>query len=461
MSATQLKRGALIVVGALVVVAAAVGITTLVSPDRGAVTGLFADANTLVVGNTVRSGGVQVGRVASLDLEGGHARVGLEVDRNVLPLTADATMRIRAVNVLGEKYIDLSPGTPGAPELADQVVPLDRTSVAVDVQDVIDGLGDPTATGLATVVTTVGEGIDGQGRDLSGLVRNLDPAFTQTDRVARILREQNAALNAVVDQVRPVTASLSDGDGATLDRLVGNTERTLSAVAAERQALDATLAQLPDTLVSARRTLGELAGTADAATPTLKALRPTTDQLPQISKELHDFADAADPALSSLRPVLDRADQLLNEAAPVVKELRATGPDLRSAAKNLRPIGDQALDKQLKGVLDFVKLWAMSTNGKDGLSHYFRGVATATPENLLNLIGGAVPAPLVPGAPSSAATAPGTGLLPKSVPGAPAAGAKGRPAGLPVPPPATAPGNATGMTEQQEQSMVGQLLGGQ
>ncbi|MCD2194567.1 MlaD family protein [Actinomycetospora endophytica] len=436
---TWIRRGAIAVVGVLVIGAVAVGVNRWMTTSETTVYGEFADANTLAVGNTVRAGGVEVGQVTSVGLENGHARVGLQVDPQLLPLHQDATMTIRAVNLLGEKYVELSSGSPGAPVADDDTVPMQRTKVSVDIQDVINGLGDPAATGLSALVTTAGEGLDKQGPQLAATIKALEPAFSQTNQLAGLLRDQNTALNQLVDRVGPVADSLADDNGATLDHLVGNTQQTLSTVAVNQQDVDATLAQLPATVTSARKTLGELAGTADAATPTLASIRPVTDNLPQIAGELKDFSDAADPALSSLKPVLEKGDDLLGQAQPLVAQLRQGGPDLRSTAANAKPVASQLLDQNLRGVLDFVKLWAMSTNGSDGLSHYFRGVAYATPQNF-----GRIATGFIPNQP------PGPLQLPL------------RPAPQPSSTPTGAdPGNATGLSPQQEQGMVGQLLGGQ
>lgn len=434
-----IRRGAIAVVAVLVVGAVAVGISQWTTTKDTTVYGEFADANTLAVGNTVRADGVEVGKVTSVGLEDGHARIGLQVDPQLLPLHQDATLTIRAVNLLGEKYVELNSGSSGSPVATDDTVPMQRTKVSVDIQDVINGLGDPAATGLSALITTAGEGLDNQGDMLAATVRGIDPAFTKTNQLAGLLRDQNTALNQLVDRVGPVADSLADDNGATMDHLVGNAQQTLNTVAVNQQDVDQTLAQLPATITSARKTLGELAGTADAATPTLASIRPVTDNLTQISGELKDFSDAADPALTSLKPVLEKADDLLGQAQPLVAQLRQGGPDLRSTAANAKPLASQLLDKNLRGVLDFVKLWAMSTNGSDGLSHYFRGVAYATPQNVGRL---------------------GTGLIPDQAPG---------PVQLPLrpaPQPGLTgtgqdPGNATGLSQQQEQGMVGQLLGGQ
>ncbi|MBN9735654.1 MULTISPECIES: MlaD family protein [unclassified Pseudonocardia] len=442
---------------AVVAVAAVVVVMTR-GDGRGHVSGIFADASPLVVGSQVRAAGATVGKVESIELDGDKAVVGMALDQHVLPLREDATMTVRPINLLGEQYVELFQGSPqSAPMPEPAVVPQERVSASVDFQQVIDSLGNPTATSLAALVDTLGQGVKDGGPQLRDAIAALAPTMDQTRQVADLLNEQNGALTGLVEQIQPISDGLAADDGAALDRLVGSTTTTLSTVAADRQALDQTLAELPSTLDAAQRTLAEFGGVARETAPVLRSIRPVTQDLTAITGELRQFADAADPALGSLPPVLERADALLDEAAPVVSGLRAAGPDLRDTAAGLRPLGDTLLDEKLTGVMDFVTLWAMSTNGEDGLSHYFRGAAAVTPATIGDLAEGVVipdeqrlpegtppvPAPEVPGAP------PGVQNL---LPG----GAPGEPAQTPA-----QPDSATGLDEQQEQSMVGQLLGGQ
>lgn len=432
------------VLAVLGVVTLSSGGTARVGAEDTRVEAIFADASPLVEGSQVRASGVDVGSVGSITLENGKARVAMILDPAVLPLHRDAKLKVRPVNLLGEQYIELDTGSPSAPLMTQPaVIPEKQVDHVVDLQEIIDSLGDPVATSLAAMVTTLGEGMHGSGGEAAAAIKALAPSLVRTQELGRVLGEQNVVLGNLVDQVQPLAEAIAADDGKTLDQLVGSTQQTLSTVAANRQAVDETLAELPGTIATARATLAQLAGTANAATPTLASIRPVTDDLTEISGELRRLADTAEPALASLQPVLDRANELLDEAAPLVHDLRPAGPDLRGAAAGLKPLGDELLDQHLNGVLDFVRLWAMSTNGEDGLSHYFRGVLIGTPKTVTDLVRG-VPEPY-----TDLAKAPRQ-EVPTPPPGS----------NLLLPQGTNDPENATGLTPRQEQSMLGQLIGG-
>jgi phospholipid/cholesterol/gamma-HCH transport system substrate-binding protein len=189
----------------------------------------------------------------------------------------------------------------------------------------------------------------------------------------------------------------------------------------------------------------------------LESVRPVTDGLVQISGELNQFSDAADPALTSMPPLLKQLDAMLDEARPVVDALRPAASDLHSVAGSVRPIAERLLvhepgtPSSLENLMNGLANWAMATSGYDGVSHYFRAAAVVTPETARQMLAGFGPPGLVPGQtptlPGQVLPGPTTGVpnvLPNVVPG----------------PPAGNPGNATGLSQQQEQNLVGQLLGG-
>lgn len=438
----------------MAVVAASAGVVAMTVPgsdDDSTVVGVFTDAGSLSPGNEVRAAGVEVGKVRDITLEEGKARVTLQVDPSVLPLHRDASLQVRPVDLLGEIYVELDAGSPEKPYLRPALISDDQTSNRQDLQDLLNTFDDPTSSALAALLTTLGEGMRDSGAEAAAAIKALAPAMRDTRALGEVLGQQNAVLNKLLERARPIAQALAAQDGKRLDQLVGSTDRMLATTAANRRALEQTVSELPSTIRAARRTLAELAGVADATTPTLKSLRPVTDDLSAISGELDRFTAAANPALTSLRPVLERADALLTQAAPAVEELRRSGPEIRSAARRLRPLGDELLDKHLSDLMNFVKFWALSTNGRDALGHYFRGVFHVTPRTLQDLAGGSVAGKQVP---DIATPTPSTSRLPK--PKLPK---------LPLSDPSDTSGDsggdsATGLSQQQERSLLGQLLGG-
>lgn len=437
------------VVAAAGLIAAATLTSARVGDDNTVtLTGTFEDANPLVQGNLVKLDGVSVGEITSISLHDGQARVQMELDKSVLPLHDDASLKIRPKTLLGERYIELRRGSEQTPAMQEPyTIPAERTSHNVDLDDLLNSLDDPTSSGLAALLTTLGEGTAGNGKNIDAALKALPPTMRDIERLGTILDEQIGVLTSLIDKVTPVAKAAAGKHGDKLDSLVDSTTTALSAASSNREALRHTLMQLPGTLRQAQTTLAKVAGVSDVATKSLRDARPVTDNLSAISVELQKFADTANPALASMPRVLDRADALLAQAAPLVRDLRPGAKGLRSASRSTDKIVSH-LSQEFTTVLDFVKFWALSTNSEDGISNYFRGVVPTTPGSLLQTPG--------------VSTGDGEKAPPQRGPDKP----KKLPLpnlgdALPNPDDAVAKqDSATGLDRQQENALLDQLLGG-
>lgn len=92
------------------------------------VTAIFADGlNVTPRSSEVRVSGINVGKVDAVSLDGKDVVVDMQVDASV-DLRSDATATLRLKSILGEKYVDLSPGS----DSAKLTGPIDRTKVGTD-----------------------------------------------------------------------------------------------------------------------------------------------------------------------------------------------------------------------------------------------------------------------------------------------------------------------------------------
>jgi phospholipid/cholesterol/gamma-HCH transport system substrate-binding protein len=470
-----------VVAVAVTLVVALATITVWPNDAQGDVAGVFVDASPLEVGSEVRASGVKVGKVASIELDGKVARVALDIDDAVYPLHSDATMVIRPINLLGENFVELDPGSDDAPEL-DGDLPVEQTQTNVTLQSLLDTFDDPTSTGLAALISELGAGVDGSGAELGEAIKALSPAMDQINELGDLLRSQNDVLNRLIETADPVAAAVSGRDGERLDRLIEQARQTLLALATRRTGIEETLAELPSTLAEARQTLTSLDTVADSVTPTLRKARPITSDLEEIAGEISDFTVEATPAFAGFDEVFARADALLQQTAPIARALRETGPQLRSVGRGVRPLGDQVVNLALDDLMSFVRKWSLSTNGRDAVSHYFRGVVHVTPEALNSMLGTDLIPPVIGPSNGDGNSEPdeilpdlgnllgpvdlgGTlgGVLDGLLGGA--NGGTGLVGGLLGKKRVSAEDDlrtsATGLTRTQEQSLLGQLLGGQ
>src|SRR5689334_7669062 len=124
-------------------VAAALGTAVLVGASGGGggdyrVAAIFSNASGLIPGQNVEIAGAVVGKVTSIRLTPDHrARVEMAVKTGFVPFRGDADCEIKPQSLIGEKFVECDPGSPGARELRSvagtPTVPLAQTHAPVDI----------------------------------------------------------------------------------------------------------------------------------------------------------------------------------------------------------------------------------------------------------------------------------------------------------------------------------------
>ncbi|MBN1336470.1 MAG: MCE family protein [Deltaproteobacteria bacterium] len=210
----EVAVGVLLLVGLAVLAYMAVQAGAL-RMDRGSihVSALFDDVAGLTKGAVVSVAGVEAGRVESLGVEQGRARVDLAIDGH-MELGRDVRARIRARSVLGEKYLALEPGAPGAEPLQDGDR-IEATAGQVEIDQMLDALGpllasaDPRALGRALDAVS-GAFADDPERmkriliDAEALLHNLREASGEAPALALDARRAAEEVRAVAAEARPI-----------------------------------------------------------------------------------------------------------------------------------------------------------------------------------------------------------------------------------------------------------------
>lgn len=165
---------------------------------------------------SVRIAGVRVGRVDGVGLDGNRARIEILLDE-ALPLTVGSTARIANLGLLGEKYVEIVPGPPGAPPLPDGAVLEGTTPPSFD--DAMAKLED--------IGSSIQEMTGSFGGDLGGNVNGLIAEIQATAREIRMLVAANRAnVDSTVANFNRVSATLAE----ELPRLAQQMDRALEQI---------------------------------------------------------------------------------------------------------------------------------------------------------------------------------------------------------------------------------------
>ena len=95
---------------------------------------IFSDTGGLRTGSAVEIAGVEVGRVKRISLEDYEARVLIKITQS-LKIQEDSIASIKTKGLIGEKYIEITPG--GAEEAIEPGGIIQDTQPAVDLEELV------------------------------------------------------------------------------------------------------------------------------------------------------------------------------------------------------------------------------------------------------------------------------------------------------------------------------------
>jgi virulence factor Mce-like protein len=312
------------------------------SGSRFVLKAVFRVSTNLHVPSPVRIAGVNVGQVTDvrrLSAGSDAALITMQIDRNGLPIHADATAKIRPrIFLEGNFYLELRPGSTTAPVLrSGQTLPVANTAGPVQLDRVLSALDANTRASLQTLLQGAGAALNGQPTTAEDAVQ--DP----TTRGLTAAQSLNGSLRYSADALRAsaiVNQALLGLQPRDLSQLVKGNEELFRALAsrqdqlaglvtsfnattaafASRQAqLSQTIALLPALL---RSSLGAFDRLDASFAPTRAFAR---EILPGVG-ETDSTIGAALPWLAQARGLLSRAELggLLQRLTPATRDTAST-----------------------------------------------------------------------------------------------------------------------------------------
>jgi virulence factor Mce-like protein len=338
---------AAVLVAAIAVAAVA---TTRAQSSSGSYTvrAIFDDASYAAVGENVRIAGANVGSIQSLGVNSDNrAAVTISIDNaDFIPFYANATCAMRPQSLIGEEYVNCSPGTSNHQPLAtlqsgpgkgQHFLPVTRTSSPINV-DILQNISQmPVRQALGVVIDELGMGLATRGSDLNAVIRRANPALGETDKVFKILASQNQQLAKLADDSQTVLAPLA-ADRDQISGFIRSANTTSVAVAARAQDESRTFHLFPEFLSQLRPLLADLSVLADQGTPVLQQLGQTAGPLGTEFGELKPFATESRTALISLGRTAQQSEAPLVSSLPVVQQLKAVGVNAKPSAANLEKL---------------------------------------------------------------------------------------------------------------------------
>ena len=345
---------------------------------------LFPDASNLQAGGDVRLAGVDVGKVVSISHRALSTEATIELDQRFAPLPSDALAIIRNKTLLGETYIELSPGTRSARPIPDGGLLSSHNVEQIQTIDQVLGAFDArTRTQFKLFMQEFAAGLRHRGENINDALGNLAPTAEDLGTVSRILDQQRASVATLLHDGSGVLQALGERQAA-LRGIVTAGDQVMATTAARNAALTGTVNALPPFLAEVRATMAATATAAGQAGPTLRALLPAAPLLAPALYSLHALApqlqrtlQGLSPVLTALGPALPALDRVIARARPFANVIGAAGRQLDPILQVVSLYRNE-LVSLFANVGDATEASLPSSQGP---LHYVRGVDVITNED--------------------------------------------------------------------------------
>lgn len=328
----------------------------------------------------VRISGVPVGKVVGKRRDGNRTLIELEMQPPYAPVRHDARVTLRRKTLLGEGYIELTPGSSSAPFVREGgQLPASNVLPSVELDEVFSTFDDETRALTRAWLRDWAAGVDGRGQDLSDTLGHLPQAVGSAGDVLSVLRSQRAATRALVRDSARAFGVLSRED-ARVQELITSGAEVFATTASREADLRETVRGLPPFLRDLRGALLEAERLAAPLRPAVRDLRPAARALPSTLRRAAALSPDLEAVTSGVKSLSAIAPARLRDARALVSAVRVTTPHLHALGRQLAPIA---------AFLDLYKAEAQNSWPKVGaavqaklpspntgrLVHYLRAVA--------------------------------------------------------------------------------------
>jgi virulence factor Mce-like protein len=293
----------------------------------------FSSAENLWAGRTkVRVNGVDVGLVSNVQRTGNgqDVIVSMNITQSGVHIMNNASAQVYWRTLLGfQYYIQLNPGTGHTP-LGNAIIPMSRTGVQVEADQVLESLTPSSRYGIQQVFGQFAKAF-AAGSALPSVIDRSAPSLATVAPALNALQgTQPGDLSNTVNQASRLVTGLKNSDAALGD-LVGKADTSFAATNAAQSSIAAMLQQGPETLIATQTTatkvnglLSRLNPVADNLVPGSQALAPAAIKLDPALRQLIPLLNTARPTLIALRPALQNLNAASRAGTPLLSSLAGT-----------------------------------------------------------------------------------------------------------------------------------------
>jgi phospholipid/cholesterol/gamma-HCH transport system substrate-binding protein len=292
-----------------------------------------AQAVTPGQGQSVDVAGIQIGKVTSVDLEDGHAVVGMDIEPKYMKLIhPDASFLLRPKTGLNDMIVEVEPGTDKKHVHDGAHFTLAQTEPNTNLDAFLATLDADTRQYIQLLVAGGAQGIGGRGKQFGNALRRFQPFVHYTAKLNKAVAQRHVALGRVIHDFAELTTELGRHDVA-IKRFVTSSDVALGNFAHQQESIQTAFQEFPGSLRAAKAGLASSNRFSQVAAPALTALIPQAQALtPAFKATQRLFTQTAGPIQGQIRPFTRQIRPVLvhaNEASgPFNKTVRNFGNSL-------------------------------------------------------------------------------------------------------------------------------------
>lgn len=295
----------------------------------------FPSAANLVYDSDAMMAGVRVGRVSGVRLEGNQAHVTIQLDREA-PLHSGASIQVRNKTLLEETYLEITDGK-GKSLRNGSVLPDSAARPNVSLNDVLTSLDPPTRHAFASTVRSLGHGTAGARQNISDVLRGFGALGRTGGDAVSALAAQSNDLKSLTGTTATLLAALDTSQGR-IAQLVDDAGKLTESASSGATEIRQVMRQLPGVMGTARNATGGLDQLSAALAPVARNLRAAGPNLDAALRELPETTTDLRGLLPSLNRVVDDSPSTLKRVPAVADDAKRFLPTTNVALTDLNPM---------------------------------------------------------------------------------------------------------------------------
>src|SRR5258708_11236692 len=156
----------------------------------------------------VRIGGLLAGQVLGTTVRNHLADVDLQLSSAFKPLRSDSRIEIRLRSAIGVRYVEIIPGTHGAPLPNGATIQPAQTSSPVDLDQVLATFDPQTRARTRDLLGELGTGVGGQGQAVNNVLGSAPGFLSSLGSVSAAINARPGATQAFISSTQAAAAAV-------------------------------------------------------------------------------------------------------------------------------------------------------------------------------------------------------------------------------------------------------------